>query len=97
MCNLINSPKPTSLTTFRFFRKTELAVTLSLSKLKKRKELSLSTYSRLIDTFVHFDNAVKKEEKAPLTKIKTPKLNRPDKKSIKLASVVFERTASNEE
>jgi hypothetical protein len=65
-------------------------------KQKKRKELSLSAFPRFIDTFVHFDNAVKKEEKAPLTKIKTPTHNRPDEKSIKLASVVIERIASNE-
>jgi hypothetical protein len=77
----------TSVSTFRFH-------TNSALQPKKRKELSLSAYSHFIDKFVHFDNAVKNEEKAPLTKIKTPTHNHPDKKSTKLASVVFEQTAS---
>ena len=78
----------TSVSTFRFHVNSALQP-------KKRKELSLFAYPRLIDTFVHFDNTVKKEEKAPLTKIKTPTHNRPDKKNIKLASVVMKQTASN--
>jgi len=81
--NLTNTAILTSVSTFRFH-------TIATLQPKKRKELSLSASPRFIDTFVHFDNAEKKEEKTPLTKIKTPTHNHPDKKSIKLASVVFE-------
>ena len=86
---MTTTAKLTSVSTFRFPANSTLQP-------KKRKELSLSPCPRFIDTFVHFDNVVKKEKKAPLTKIKTPTHNRPDKKGVKLASVVFERTASND-
>ena len=72
-CNLTISPNLTSITTFRFH-------TIATLQPKKRKEVKLFAYPRFIATFVHFDNTEKKEEKAPLTKIKTPTHNRPDKK-----------------
>jgi hypothetical protein len=53
---------------------------ITLFNVKKTKRAFTFSSPRLIDTYLHLDNGMKKEEKTLLTKIKTPTHNHPNKK-----------------